>query len=46
VNPAIANTLDCYAALLRMMNRRPEGEVLAARAMVVRAEWNEGATQG
>lgn len=45
VNPAIADTLDFYAALLRMLNRRPEAEVLAARAMVMRAQWNERVEQ-
>ena len=41
VHPTVAATLDSYAALLRTQNRNVEADVLAARAMVVRAQWNE-----
>jgi hypothetical protein len=46
INPAVADTLDAYPALLRTMNRRAEADVLAARAMVMRGQWKERTTSG
>jgi len=41
IHPAVAVTLDSYAALLRLLKRGAEADLLAAGAMVVRAKYNE-----